>query len=61
MMVTEIASSMRQIAQEIRAKELFDAFWDTIFSNRFYSWQKRVHGQKPHGHSLSSIRRFRGL
>jgi len=60
-MITEIASTMRQICQEIRAKELFDDFWATVYSNRYYSWTKKVHGEKPHGHTLGSIRRFKGF
>ena len=68
-MVTESALTFIQIGREIRAKELFEDMDQLLFPPRMVygtpllqpviEWLSSF--KKPHGHSLSSIRRFKGL
>ena len=83
-MVTEIASTMRQICQEIKAKELVDDFYallgeqirhDMLYNQWWIPQPPEHYGtpllqpviewldsfKKPHGHTLGSIRKFKGL
>jgi len=76
-MVSESASGFIQVAQEIRYQQLRDDFlwisgcfspyvpprshfnYGTPLLQPVIDWLE--HHKKPHGHSLSSIRRFKGL
>ena len=53
-MFSEFALSGRGIAQDIRCKELIDDLIRIILSMGKLK-------KKPHGHTLGSIRRFKGL
>ena len=83
-MTSEMASTCRQIGQEIRAKELVDDFYallkeqiryDMLYNQWWIPQPPEHYGtpllqpviewvnrfKKPHGHTLASIRRFKGF
>ena len=57
-MITEFASTWRNLAQEIRADELFNDLSSLLFGN---FKPVPVIKPKPTGHNLNSIMHFRGL
>ena len=65
-MVTETALTCQQIGQEIRAEVLFGDMDALLFPTRgtpllqpVIDWVNR--SKQPHGHTLGSIRRFKGF